>query len=559
MSSDRWILGLGIGGHDSAAALLRNGVLVAMGEQERFSRVKKAFHEAPAAAAQFCLGRAGIGLGDVTAVALGTDYSIKNVWKGWTAEELRTNPKHDDPERLFPHAVFNGQPRPRMVAIRHHLAHAASTFRVSGFERAAVLIVDNQGEDNSTSLYLGDGNDLTLLETHPVPVSLGLYYRTAAQFTGIIGKLKEVGKFMALASYGNPTQRVPLAFRDGAPVMDLPDLPDVRGAELPALRSKQLFEFFAEHCFPYVAGLREEVMAYADFAASVQRSLEDTLLALCERIRRLTGCDKLALAGGVALNCSANGVIARSGIFDEIFVQPAAHDVGVALGAALELDRRMRPDGERVPFVMEHAYWGPEFGQDAIAAALDRHGLSYRVLDEGTLPRAVAEILAQEKVVGWYQGRAEIGPRALGARSLLGDPRSRRTLIRMNAIKGREMWRPLAPSVLAERFDEYFDGPHASPFMIVAAHVRPEKHRDVPAIVHVDGSARPQNVTRAANPRYWELIRAFEEVAGVPIVVNTSFNVAGEPIVNTPDDAVVDFLNTDMDALAIGDALVVKT
>ncbi|MFN6536057.1 MAG: carbamoyltransferase [Nostoc sp. EkiNYC01] len=557
MTNDKYILGVGIGGHDTAAALLKNGALVAMGEQERFSRNKRAPQEPPVDAIGYCLDRAGITLDEVEAIAFGTDYQIKNKWKGVTEEELKRFPAHDDPHRLFPKAVFNYEKLPPIKAIRHHLSHAASTFRVSGFERAAILIVDNQGEDNSTTLAMGKDGEIHILENFGVPVSLGLYYRTAAQFTGVVGKLKEVGKFMGLAAYGRPIQKVPLAFQNNAPVFEgLSDVPPMRNADMPPFRAKQMLNYFSEHCFPYTSGLKAEPMAYANFAASVQKSLEDTLLGMCTRLKELTECEYLCLAGGVALNCSANGIIANSGLFKDIFVQPAAHDSGVALGAALELDWMLH--GRQPEFRMEHAYWGPDWSQEDINAALDRHGLQYQVLDEDTLATEVAALLEAHKLVGWFQGRAEIGPRALGARSLLGNPTSRETLVRLNTIKSREMWRPLAPSVLEERFHEYFNSSHASPFMIVAASVKEEKRRSVPAIVHIDGTARPQAVSRQTNPRYWKLIHAFEQRTGIPIVVNTSFNVEAEPIVNTPDNAIRDFLATDLEALAIGNALVVK-
>lgn len=556
-----WVLGVGVGNHDAAASLVRDGGLVVMGEQERFSRNKRAGGEAAVDAIRFCLDHAGIALGDVAAVGVGTDYRIKNQWKGLSREELAEAPVMDHPDRLFPRSIFSYDEPPPIVPIRHHLSHAASAFRVSGFDRAAILVIDNQGEDNSTTLALGENDTIEILETYGVACSLGLYYRTAAQFSGVVGKLKSVGKFMGLASYGRPNQKVPLALSpEGLPVLEgLPELPPLRGLDLPPYRSLQLFEYFSHNCFPFVPQLADEVMAYANFAASVQNSLEDVILGLGRRLRAETGCDRLALAGGVALNCSANGRLAAAGCFEEIFVQPAAHDAGVAIGAALELEHRLLVGREPPRFRMEHALWGPAFSQAAINAVLDRRGLAYRVLDEAELVDQVAELLAAEKVVGWFQGRAEVGPRALGARSLLGDPRTRRTLVRLNRIKSREMWRPLAPSVLAERFADYFSSPHASPFMIVASPVRPERQRLVPAVVHVDGSARPQSVQREIQPRFWALLRAFERRTGVPMVVNTSFNVAREPIVNTPDNAIDDFLKTETDALALGDALVLKS
>jgi carbamoyltransferase len=554
-----WVLGLNIGLHDSSAAILRDGELIAMAEQERFSRNKRAIGEPPVDAILFCLDTAGISLDEVTAVGLGSDMQLLDQWHGLTQDELAKREKIDNPERLFPKNILKFKSLPPLVPIRHHLAHAASTFWVSGFDEAAILIVDNRGENSSTTLAHGTSTGIKILEEYGVPVSLGLYYRTAAQYAGLCGKYREVGKFMGLAAYGQPNQIVPLRCGENGPFLDgIDDLPALRGIEIPPYRTKQLMEYFTRNCFPFSEGTGEEVMAYSNFAASVQLSLEKTLLALCQRLRKITSSNNLAMAGGTALNCTANGMISNSGLFDKLFIQPASHDAGVALGAALEVTRQFT-SGQFLKFEMRHAYWGPEYTQEQINAALKQGGLIYKVLNEDELVRQVAHLLAEHKIVGWFQGRAEVGPRALGARSLLGNPMSRNTLIRLNTIKSREMWRPLAPSVLKERFSEFFIGSLASPFMIVAAKVRPIRQRDIPAIVHVDGSARPQAASRHTNQRYWKLIRSFEEKTGIPIIVNTSFNTEGEPIVNTPEDAVKDFLKTDIDALAIGDALVKKT
>jgi carbamoyltransferase len=554
-----WILGLNIGAHDASAALLRDGELIAMCEQERLSRRKRASGEAPVDAARYCLDHAGISLERVDAVAVGSDMARLNEWLGLSEAELASQPRLDHPQRLFPHQVFGCRRLPPLFPVRHHLAHAASAFWCSGFRNAAILVVDNRGEDSSTTLAYGEGDRIRTLEQHGVEVSLGLYYRIAAQFAGLCGEHREVGKLMGLAAYGSPNQSVALRWEGNRPMLEgLPGVDGMRGIEIPPHRTSQLLGYFSANCFPHAVGLSDEIMAYANFAASVQRALEETLLGLCRRLKHLTGCARLAMAGGVALNCSANGRVARSGLFEEIFIQPAAHDAGVALGAALELTRRLMPSGAAVSFQMKHAYWGPQYTQQDINTELERRGLRYRLLDEESLVAAVARLLAERKVIGWFQGRAEVGPRALGARSLLGNPSIRETLVRLNRIKGREMWRPLAPSVPAERLHEFFSAGAQSPFMLVAATVHPHQRRAIPAVVHVDGSSRPQAVTREANPRFWRLLNEFERLSGIPVIVNTSFNVANEPIVCSPRDAVNDFLATEIDALAIGDALVLK-
>ena len=554
-----WILGLNHGIHDAAAVLLRDGELAVMIEQERLSRRKGAFNEAPVDALRYCLDYAGLTLDQVDGVALASDLDRFAQWLGLDGEERRRQLIYDDPDRLFPVEVFGSGQRPSPVPVRHHLAHAASAFWLSGFDEAAVLVVDKRGEDSSAMLAHGVGTEFRVLESIGVAESLGLYYQTATQYAGLYDESSGgYGKLMGLAAYGRPDQPAALCVSSGAPAFEaLPSLADLPGREVAMTRASQLLDYFTDRCFPYTVGLRDEVLAYANFAASVQRSLEDVLLALAGRLHTLTGSRRLVVAGGVGLNCSANGAVARSGLFDDVFVQPVAHDAGAALGAALELSRRLRP-GSRPGSPMTHAYWGPSFDQGMIDATLERHGVGFELLDESTLIEQVADLLARGSVVGWFQGRAEVGPRALGARSLLGDPRTRRTLVRLNRIKGREMWRPVAPSVLHERFSRYFVDAPPNPFMIVSAWVRDEVRALVPAIVHVDGSARPQAVTAEANPRYWRLIAAFERRTGVPLVVNTSFNLQGEPIVNTPDEAVRDFLQAGIDALAIGDALALK-
>ncbi len=524
-----------------------------MAEEERFSREKRAKDCAPVQALSWCLREAGIALRDVSTVALGWDFDRLAAWHGCSAQQRQRRFFHDRRDYLFPESAFGPGPQPPVKSLSHHLSHAASAYYPSGFRDAAILVCDMRGEDASTLLAHGSGDGITVLETHGIERSLGLFYRAATKYAGLWRSGGEAGKLMGLAPYGKPRHRMPLAVDDGRPSLTGIEPTAVSNNDLVGELTQQLLEIFVREAFPHEAGLAEEVMAYADFAASAQRALDEAVVALARHLRDLTRSPRLCLAGGVALNCTTNGELARSGLFAEMFVAPAAHDAGVAIGAALIAAGGSRSTGPH--FVMDHAYWGPHFDHgDAIAAAL-RRGLTHEVLTEDALIVTVAETLAAGGIVGWFQGRAEIGPRALGARSLLATPATRRTLIRVNRMKGREMWRPLAPSIRAERFSEFFDGV-ASPFMNIAAQVRLEKRSLVPAVVHVDGSARPQAVTKRANPRYWKLLLAFEALTGLPIVVNTSFNVAGRPIVGTPDHAVEDFLAMGVDALAIGTVLI---
>lgn len=553
-----WILGVNVGLHDSSAALIRGTELIAIGEQERFSRNKRAGNEAPHEAIRFCLRQAAIGPRDLSAIAIGTDVGALHRFLGLDALERNNFPPIDSPSYFFPPELLD-QVNCSTVQVRHHIAHAASAFYASGFKEAAIVVVDNRGEDCSTTLAIGTDRGIRVLDTLPVEESLGLYYRVAAEYAGLCGVHREVGKLMGLAAYGRPTESVPLEVRHGGPrLMNLPSIDARRGADVAPLRAAQLMTFFSDRCFPYAAGLTSEIMAYANFAASVQQSLEEAILSFATKLREQTDSDAICLAGGVALNCSANGRLAAEAIFSHLFVTPMAHDSGVALGAALETLRMLTGQRPREP--QAHAYWGAEFSPQEILLALERPKLAVRhYQDDEEYVDVVSGLLDAGRIVGWFQGRAEVGPRALGARSILANPRSRQTLVRVNRIKGREVWRPLAPSILEEAFAEYFDGNHHSPFMLVAAKVRPEKQRLIPAVVHVDGTARPQAVSRQVNPRYWKLIKRFEERCGIPIVLNTSFNMAGEPIVHSPTNAVDDFLSSELDVLAIGDFVVTKS
>jgi carbamoyltransferase len=534
-----------------------DGRLVVAAEQERFSRNKRALDEPPVAAMTYCLDHAGIRLRDLECVALGFDFAAMRAWLGVGDHGATVGLPYDDPARLFPPEVLGGIAPPPTDVVAHHAAHAASAYWASGLTDAAVLVADDMGEGISTTLGYGSPDGFRVLETYPVAQSLGMYYSRAARYAGLYDRSGDVGKFMGLASYGIPDQPTPLSVGDGRYRFDeLPQLPEnMPGAQVRRERSGQLLAFFERECFPYARGLTPDILSYAPFAASVQRSLEEALLELAGRLRQLTGSRNLALAGGVALNCTANAALVRAAGYDRVFIQPMAGDSGVSLGAAMFAHAERKGPGS-VSSRMDHAYFGPAYTERDIRSALRAASIKYSRHDEKELIERVAEILANGRIVGWFQGRAEVGPRALGARSLLGDPRRRETLIRLNRIKGREMWRPIAPSVLERDWHEYFCDSRPDPFMIVAARVRRTKWPQIPAVVHVDGSARPQAVSPRTAPRFAALIEAFGRRTHVPVLANTSFNLADEPIVNTPADAVRTFLRGRLDALAIGDALV---
>lgn len=551
-SSTGWVAGLNHGAHDAACALFHDGRLVVALEQERLSRRKKAPGEGPGEALAACLAHAGIGLADLDGVALGSDHDHLAEWLGLDAEGRRRVLPFDDPEWLFPRQLFDPRDRPPILPVRHHLAHAGSAFWPSGSREAAILVMDAMGEDESTSLAVGDGSGIRILETHPISASLGFFFEAACVYAGL-GR-DSAGKLMGLAPYGRPTEDVGLVYRDGA-IRWAAAAPSgtVGRAQIDA-QIDAMVGYFRRNCYPYAVGCVDDIMAYANFAASVQHALDTIVVRLARRLRELTGSPDLVIAGGVGLNCSANGTLSRAGLFDRLWVQPMSHDAGTAIGSGLvaqaELGRPVPDDWE-----MPHAYYGLDSDEEETAIAVKEARLTSQVLTDEQIGPRTAGLIAAGKVVAWHQGRAEVGPRALGARSFLGDPRNRETLVRMNRIKRREMWRPLAPSVLEDHFDEYFDGV-PNPFMIVAASVRPEKRRLIPAVVHVDGSARPQVVREQTNPRYASLLAAFHRLAGVPVVVNTSLNLDDEPVCLTAADTLRTFKRSGADAAVVGRHLI---
>ena len=436
-------------------------------EEERFTRHKHAPWEPPVNAVKYCLEEAGIDPGDLAAVAVGTDVDR---YMAWAKLDATSQLRIDAVDRLFPPSLFaNTASLPAFTVVDHHRSHAASAFYASGFDDAAFLVLDNRGEDVSATLGHGGARGLAILDQFSPFHSLGLFYQTAASFTGLGGVSRDrdgrmtaitdaSGKFMGLASYGSPNQPLPLQLVDGRPEFVGLALPtDVTPDERRLALGRAMFAYFEEHCFPYEAGLLDEPLTYADFAASVQKRIEEIILAFCSRLRRQTGSRNLVLAGGVALNCTANGVIAESGLFENLYVQPMAGDSGTALGAAYVIACALTP-GRRDVAPMRHAYWGPAADDAEIVAALSAAGLPAEPLPRQHLVARTAAILADHAIVGWFQGRAEVGPRALGARSLLASPCKRSATARLNLIKGREMWRPVAPSVPAEDFDRLLQG-----------------------------------------------------------------------------------------------------
>ncbi|HZQ65902.1 MAG TPA: carbamoyltransferase C-terminal domain-containing protein [Gaiellaceae bacterium] len=566
------ILGLNAYHGDAAAALVVDGELVCAAEEERFNRVK---HCAgfPAQAAAWCLAEAGLEAGELDHVAIGRDPKanlghklLRTVLHGASPRYLKArleNAARVRDVRGELTAALGADVRAELHHVEHHRAHVASAFFVSPFEDAAVLSVDGFGDFASTMLAEGRGSSLRVLERVLFPHSLGIFYTAVTQWLGFPGYGDE-GKVMGLAPYGTPRFLDEMR-RMVRPHGDLFELGldffrhDKEGVDMtwdegtPAIG--RLFSDRMEETFGPAREPGSELTAqHEDVAASLQAMLEEAYLQLVRALWERTRIPRICLAGGVALNAVANGRIRPETPFEDVFVQPAAGDSGIAVGAAYHVWHQHlgRPRG----FVMDHAYFGPAYADDDCAAALAAAGLDGDRLDDDELFTAVAERIAAGDVVGWFQGRMEFGPRALGNRSIVADPRRPDMKDVLNArIKHREPFRPFAPSILAEAAGDWFEQDYTSPFMVLVYKTRAEKRELVPAVNHVDDTGRVQTVTREANERYYRLIEAFERRTGVPILLNTSFN-ENEPIVMTPAQAVETFQKTRMDLLVLGNLVV---
>jgi carbamoyltransferase len=526
------ILGLNAYHGDAAAALVVDGELVAAAEEERFNRIKH-FAGFPERAAAWCLAEAGLSAADQVAV-------------GCLERSLPADPRAE--------AGFEAE----WLFVEHHLAHLASAFYVSGFEDAAVLSVDAFGDGVSTMLAEGRGTSLDVFDRVAFPHSLGVLYTAVTQWLGF-PRYGDEGKVMGLAPYGAPrfTDELHRLVRPAGDLFEL-DLEYFTHHEHPMELtwvdgSPSVGRLFSPKLEELLGPAREPdaelTSHHEDVAASLQGVLEEHVLRLVAALWERTRLPRLCLAGGVALNAVANGRILRESPFEEVFVQPAASDSGTAIGAAFHVWNQRG-------FAMDHAYLGPAYSDDECVAALDAAGLEGERLDEEELCAVVAERIAAGDVVGWFQGRMEFGPRALGNRSILADPRRHEIKDILNArIKHREPFRPFAPSVLAERSADWFEQDHPSPFMVLVYRTRSDKRELVPGVNHVDDTGRLQTVTRASNPRYHRLIQEFERRTGVPMVLNTSFD-ENEPIVMTPADALETFRRTRIDLLVLGSLVV---
>ena len=546
--------------HDSSACIVRDDELLFAVAEERISRLK---HDArfPQLAIQACLDFAKVSASHLDEVCFGWQpagpvyrHDLKLYAIGqWPISSMNVlnSSRHflsmwHQQSGAAPFRRIFGSSKTRFRYVDHHLAHALSAYAYSGFDDAAVVIMDGRGAWEATSIWHGHAGRLDHVLTLNWPDSLGLFY---AQFTGYLGFVpnSDEWKVMGLAPYGQPG-------------IDLSAYINPNDAPYRVFTKNLIgdglgYAHFASRLGPPRDAESEISDQHKNIAFAVQDACESAMMSVVRLALEKTKSRNLCLAGGVALNSKANGKIVASGLIENIFVQPAASDDGVALGAALApcLDGNGRLPGK----AMRHGYWGPSFDDDAIEKSLLTYKIRHTRLSD---PAATAaQLLSAGKILGWFQGRMEFGPRALGSRSILADPRDPEMNAKVNnAVKFREWWRPFAPSFKKEAAPEYLESAYDSPFMILTAQVRPEKRAIIPSVTHVDGSARPQTVEREINPLYYRLIDEFGKITGVPVIMNTSFNLRGEAIVHTPTDALRTFFSSGMDALVIGSFLVEK-
>ena len=568
------ITGLGV---SPAACLVQNGRLIAMAEEERFNRFKGSFGLLPEKAAQFCLNYGNLSLDEIDYIVFPWDTfkyrfympyfclytylrkipKIKNsALTSKIAELLKYQPGNvkNAIVSMLRRAGIQGK-IPPIEFIPHHLAHAASAFYGSGFDQAHILVIDGSGEDKCTTIFKGEGLEIQEIKCFKIPHSLGWFYQSLTEFLGFLPNSGE-GKTMALAAYGKYNQEIYSKFE-----------------KIISFNQKGNYQYDAGYSFlgRHLQGtvysekmvnlfknprhyLEPIEQIHKDIAFAAQDLLEKIVISIAKEISGFSDYNgKLCVAGGVGLNCKMNGVIASQNYIQDIFISPASNDAGTALGAALYFSKTRGFDPR---FKMEHAYWGPEFSNAQIEKLLNRLNIKFKKDPE--IEVTTAKLLAEDKTVGWFQGRMEIGPRALGARSILANPTKDWIKNKINNLKNRELWRPFAPSLLYEARSEYLLKPQESPFMALAFKVTEEIKAKIPSVIHLDNSTRPHLVKKDVHPRYWKLINEFKKISGIPAILNTSFNLQGEPIVCTPEDALKTFYATEIDYLAMGDFLISK-
>lgn len=563
MSNPLYILGLNFGSYDPAACLLKDGEIVAMAEEERFTRIKHAFKDFPINAVKFCLKYENIILDEVESMAFGFDAekhdsgymkkfydNLKYKKDERTLEWEKDNIKFFSSENIIRLIGKNlGNRIPEVRFIPHHLAHAYSAYFLSGFKKTDIVTMDGSGEENCTVLWTAENENIKKIKSFDIPHSLGWFYATFTEFLGFKAYDGE-GKVMGLAPYGKPNNEIKNKLSEVIKITD-------DGYSL-----NPYYIFYGKHTYGerYTNKLidlfgqepRKKDGNITEFHKNLAFGVQEVLEKIAQQFIRN---ETLCLAGGVALNCKMNGKILYDERIKDLFIQPVSSDAGVALGSALVAHKQIT--GTLPVKKLKHVYFGPEYSNDEIARILKVCKIKHEYHED--IEMVTAQYLAEGKIVGWFQGRMECGPRALGGRSILADPRNpkMKDIINEN-VKHRENWRPFCPSILYEEKENYLIQAYGSPFMILSFKIKTEKIKEIPSVVHIDGTARPQTVEKDVNPRYWKLIKYFQEITGVPVLLNTSFNIRGEPIVCSPEDAIRCFFSTGMDILILGNYLIKK-
>jgi carbamoyltransferase len=551
-----YILGISCYYHDSAAALLKDGVIIAAAQEERFTRIRHD-QDFPTQAVKYCLKEAGITIDQVDYIGFYDKPLIKferilqtylATWPRSFPSYIKSMPLWLSKKLMIPSLIkkelkYDGD----VLMIEHHLSHAASSYLVSPYKDAAIVTVDGVGEWATSTICHGVGSDIKILKEIHFPHSLGLLYSAYTYYLGFKVNSAEY-KVMGLAPYGEPkyVDKVMETITyndDGSFKMNMKYFSYDYGLRM---TNRAFEELFGQPTREPESTLEQ---FHKDVAMSVQVVTEEIVLRMVRHAHEITGSKNLCMAGGVALNCVANGRVVKETPYKDVFIQPAAGDAGGAVGVATYLYHTVL--GNERTWEWEHAYLGPEYSTDEIRKFLDENGIVYKEFDENGMLDATVQALVDQKTIGWFQGRMEFGPRALGARSIIADARNPENKSVVNLkIKFRESFRPFAPSVLEEKCNEWFELDIPSPYMLLVADVR-EGKRTIPAVTHVDQSARIQTVNEKENPRYYQLLKRFDEKTGCPLIINTSFNVRGEPIVCKPDEAYTCFMRTNMDVLVL--------
>jgi len=551
-------------GHDASACLIIGSEIIAFAEEERFTRRRYSFDSMPLLSTAYCLDEADINVDNIDLIVYGWDLPLEYSLRGRDLPDF----KKYIISSIFPKPLYRYQKIPKIKFLNHHLAHAASSYRLSGFDNASILVLDGQGENASGTLAYAKNGKIKLICKIPISYSLGYMMEAACKFIGL--KTFDAGKLMGLAGHGKKGKvfdnfifnKLTYSLKDFPKDIDLlkdslDEQEKIINAWIKYFESKFNFKKNKVVKFNSLKGnLNTEIQfdqSQKDFAYSVQLTLEKAVIHLAKSLINFTGCKDLVIAGGIGLNCTTNGILISQKIVDDLYISPAANDAGVSMGAALEMVYKIK---ESKFNRLDHIFLGPKFSDIEIKKVLDKQKIYY--IKVKNIEKLAAKFLSEGKIVAWFQGRMEGGPRALGNRSILANPKIGSMHYVVNEIKSRENWRPLAPSILEDYRKDYFEKSSFSPFMLQNHKVYINKAKEVPAVVHTDLTSRYQSVTKKANKKYYQLIKEFYKITKTPIILNTSFNIAGEPIVCTPDQAIRSFYSSAIDCLAIGNYWITK-